>query len=122
MVYIKSVIIVFILLFISISGQDPAPTVENVTFSQRTDGSMFVDIYYDVEYSEGDIVNIIMEASTDNGNTWDFSCNNLSGDIGTEVQIGTGKHIEWDFGTEHVDFCCEQIEVKITEFCSLMSF
>ena len=54
-----------------------------------------------------------MQVSSDNGVTWDFSCNNITGDIGANINNGIQKHIEWDFGTEHSQTFGDQFRIKI---------
>ncbi|MEN8193597.1 MAG: FISUMP domain-containing protein [Bacteroidota bacterium] len=94
-------------------SQYATPTVENVTFTQRTDDSFIVDVYYDVNDSDGDTMTISMQVSDDDGDTWDFSCNNITGDVGPGIISGTGKHIIWDFGAEHPETFGDQFRVKI---------
>ena len=90
------------------------PLVENVTFSQRTDGSHTVDIYYDVQLSGGGAMTVTMEVSDDNGLTWNFPCLQITGDVGAGVTSGTGKHIVWNFGAEHPNKFEDQMRIKIT--------
>ena len=56
-----------------------------------------VDIYYDVQSPGGNPMNVTMEVSPDVGSTWNFSCNNITGDVGAGITNGTNKHIVWDF-------------------------
>ena len=98
---------------ITVPAQNQSPQVSNVTFSQRTDGSFIVDVNYDVNDPEGDAMNISMQVSSDNGSTWEFSCNNLTGDVGANITSGTLKHIGWDFGTEHSQTFGDQFKIKI---------
>ena len=77
------------------------PVVSNVTGQQRGDGSFIVDIYYDVYDADSDAMTITMQVSDDDGLTWNVSCNFTSGDIGTNINSGNGKHIIWNVGSEH---------------------
>lgn len=98
------IIIIFTLIFFLYSfglAQNNAPEVTNVTFSQRTDGSFIVDVYYDLNDADGDTMFVAMHVSADSGVTWNFPCDSLSGDVGAAILTGTGKHIIWDFGKEH---------------------
>jgi len=107
----------FILLIICLnrlSAQNHAPEVTNVTFTQRTDGSFVVDVYYDLNDTDGNAMTVTMQVSDDNGATWDFSCANVSGDIGSGKTSGAAKHIEWDFGAEHPQTFGDQFRIKIT--------
>ncbi len=81
-----------------------APVVTNVSVAQRTDGSMLVDINYDVTDEEGDALTISLNLSTDAGQTFSISPDpaNMSGDIGEGILPGTGKHIEWNIGLESI--------------------
>jgi uncharacterized protein (TIGR02145 family) len=90
------------------------PTVTNVTFSQRTDGSHIVDIYYVVNNSGGGTMTVTMEVSDDNGTTWNFPCVQISGDVGSGITSGTNKHIVWNFGVEHPNTFDDQFRIKIT--------
>ena len=65
--------IFFILILITgiTSAQtNQAPIVDNVIFSQRSDGSFIVDIYYDVIDYDENLMTITMEASADSGANW----------------------------------------------------
>jgi len=90
------------------------PTVTNVTFSQRTDGSHIVDVYYDVNNSGGGAMSVAMEVSDDNGVTWNFPCVQITGDVGAGITSGIGKQIVWNFGAEHPNKFEDQMRVKIT--------
>ncbi len=79
------------------------PVVSNMTASQRADGTFLVDVYYDVSDADGDLLTISLEVSDDGGSTWDVDCQLLSGDVGTGIIPGIGKHIVWDLGSEHPD-------------------
>jgi len=107
--------IIVVLLFISaqIYSQNQSPTVTNVTFTQRSDASLNVDINYDVNDAEGDLMTITMQVSNDNGATWNFSCDSISGDVGSNISSGTNKHIVWDFKSEHPETFGDQFRIKI---------
>ncbi len=111
----KTSIIVLVMLFnlSFLYAQNSAPEVTNVTFSQRTDGSFIVDVYYDLNDADGDTTSVLILASSDSGSSWNFICDSLSGDLGCDILSGNGKHIEWDFGSEHADTYVDQFRVKI---------
>ena len=94
-------------------GQNQIPVVQNVIFSQRTDGTFKVDVNYDVNNPEGTSMILSMRVSSDNGTTWDFSCPTLSGDVGPWITNGTNKHIVWDFAADHPNIFNDQIRIKI---------
>ncbi len=94
-------------------AQNTVPVVEHVTFSQRTDGSYYVDIRYDLADADGDTMTVFMQVSDDSGSTWNFPCQNISGDVGAGIQSGTNKHILWDFGTEHPNTFGNAFQIKV---------
>lgn len=115
----KARIFVCILLLFSISvsaQENNAPVVENVQFEQRTDGSLLVDIYYDVTDIDGDTLQITVEASSDDGITWGLPCDSLSGDIGDEILSGTDKHIIWHFYADNPDTKDNDYRVRIIAY------
>lgn len=69
------------------------PVISNVNASQRTDGSMIVDIYYDLV---GGTYTISVQASDDGGVTWNVPITALTGDVGPGATSGVGKQIFWD--------------------------
>ena len=91
-----SVFLVLIVFCISNLLANTAPEVTNVTALQREDDSYLVDVYYDVTDADGDLLTISMEVSDDDGTTWDLSCDQVEGDIGSEISSGNDKHIIWN--------------------------
>ncbi len=93
--------------------------VSNVRVVQRTDGNFVVDIWYDLGF-EGDsytkTAEIIIEASHDNGASWNLSCSSLTGDVGEGITAGTDKHIEWDFYADHPNTSGNQYKVRLLFF------
>ena len=67
-ILIKRLTIISLLWALTIYAADPV--VENVRLEQRTDGSLVVDIFYDVSDADGDTLDIKLEASKDDGLTW----------------------------------------------------
>jgi formylglycine-generating enzyme len=107
----------FILLFAGMGlllGQtaNHFPTVENVRFVQRTDGSLIVDMYYDARDVDGDTLLVSVQASSDNGVTWTYACTSLSGDIG-KIVPGTNKRIVWNFNMDHTRITGSGFRVKV---------
>ncbi|MBN2103812.1 fibrobacter succinogenes major paralogous domain-containing protein [bacterium] len=91
-----------------------APVVSNVSFQQRTDGSLLVDIYYDLSDTDGETKKIKVEASDDNGSTWTLTCTSLTGDVGTGVALGTNKHVVWDFNADNPNVSGSSYKVRVT--------
>jgi len=110
-------IITFLVLFLVIGAvslhANSAPIVSDVTAQQRDDGSMIVDIYYDVYDADGDAMTILMQVSDDDGVNWNLSCNLASGDIGNDKYSGFGKHIIWNVGSEHPNMQGDDFRFKI---------
>ena len=89
------------------------PQVTNVLASQRTDGSMLVDISYDVSDEDGDSVTISVNVSDDDGFTYTVNATSLTGDLGSEITSGTGKSIVWDAGTDVPGVSGTEYRVKV---------
>jgi len=111
--FINIIFVITIFLIQSAFAQNNAPIVENVTFSQRIDGSFMVDIYYDVTDADGDTMTVFMQVSEDGGSTFFYSCDNITGDVGDSILNGSGKYIIWDFGAEHPNSTGDQFQIKI---------
>ncbi len=90
-----------------------SPVVENVRFVQRTDGSLIVDIYYDVSYANYEKVKVSIEASDDHGATWDLPCSRLDGDVDF-VTTGQNKHFQWHFYDDNPDTSGYGYRVRVT--------
>ena len=73
-----------------------APTVTNVTASQRTDGSGMVDIYYTLADAENNLCTITVLVSSDGGSTWTItpSSGALAGDVGANISPGN-RLVTW---------------------------
>ncbi len=100
------------LLLISLTGCLFAQ-VSNIRVAQRTDGNFMVDIYYDFSNPQGYNTEIAVEASNDNGATWDLKCVSLSGDLGVDITAGTDKHIVWDFYADNPNTSGSQFKVCV---------
>lgn len=108
----KLVFIVTILLFsvIKISAQVTAPVVSNVTF---TIINGIVDIYYDLYDAENDPMTVHMMVSNDGGLHFGYSCIQITGDVGSGITSGTGKHIIWNFNFEHPNESGDNFVIRI---------
>ncbi|MDY0151532.1 MAG: SUMF1/EgtB/PvdO family nonheme iron enzyme [Candidatus Cloacimonas sp.] len=78
------------------------PFVSNVTAVQRLDGSKTIDIYYDLAEAGGVACTVSLKISHNEGASFALlpTFTNLSGDIGSGITPGTGKHITWNAGAE----------------------
>lgn len=96
-----------------------APVVSNVRFEQRTDGSLLVDIYYDVSDPDNDTVDIIVEASDDGGMYYFHPCQSLTGDVGRGIPTGENKHVVWDFYKDSPGINSGNFRIRVTAFDEL---
>jgi len=87
-------------------------SITNINPAQRTDGSMIVDIYYDLAGPEP-AYTITVEASFDGGATF-TPADSVSGDAGAGVTPGTGKHIVCKLGAEFPGQFTNQGQVRLT--------
>lgn len=107
------IIILFSITSTAYYAQNQSPVVQNVTLAQRTDGSFIVDVNYYVNDADGNSMTVTIKVSDDNGITWNYSCNNVTGDVGSGINNGANKHITWNFGAEHPETFGDQFKVKI---------
>jgi len=91
-----------------------APRVEDITFSQREDGSHIVDIYFNLIDQDNDLLSVSIFASNDAGQTWNFPMSTYSGDFGENIAPGSNKQIIWDFAADHEDVWEPSMRFKIT--------
>ena len=84
------------LFFISINAhaQNQAPLISNlaadVDYSNNT-----ITLVYDLADNENDEVEIILQASDNDGQTYSINTSSATGDIGYPITIGTNKQITW---------------------------
>ncbi|MBC8424759.1 hypothetical protein H8E07_11605, partial [bacterium] len=86
------------LLMMGVAAYAADPVVSNISSAQRTDGSMLVDIYYDL--ADTDTCRVSINISDDEGQTWLYPGITLTGDAGAGVAPGVGTHAVWDFGRD----------------------
>lgn len=96
----KTMLLIVSLFAVSALCANYAPVVSNMSAVQRNDGTYKVDVYYNVQDADGDILNISLQVSDNGGASWNISSQLLSGDIGN-VSPGSNKHIIWNLGSEH---------------------
>ena len=111
----KLIVITLGLLIFSVIAHGMAPVVSNATMTQRTDGSMYVDIIYDLADAENNACTISITISNDAGNTYTIvpTLANLSGAIGSGIIPGTGKHVIWNIGNESYSLNSNQYRIKV---------
>ncbi len=91
------------------------PVVSNVQVQQRQ-GTRLVDIGYDVT-ADTSTVGVTLRISSDNGATFDVPATTLSGAVGANVPVGTGKVITWNAGTDWLGnySTAMRFEVKVSD-------
>jgi len=92
----------FVLLAFAVLGapaakaQGPPPVeVSNITVSERGDQQGVLDIHYDLDEPEGAHCDIQVRFSTDGGVSFPYLARHVSGDVGSGVPPGAGRHIVW---------------------------
>ena len=73
-------------------------------------------IYYDVLDVDGESLEIMIEASNDNGSSWTLPCTTLSGDVGYGVHSGSNKHVVWEFFTDNPYVSGNSFRIRVTAF------
>lgn len=112
----KRLTLLMIVIFIcSLLLAQNSPVVENVTGTQRNDGSQIIDVYYDLADADGDELIITVQISDNDGSTFEIIPTEtlLSGDIGEGITSGNGKHIIWLAGEEAISLEGNTFKYKI---------
>jgi uncharacterized repeat protein (TIGR02543 family) len=86
------------LLFLTSTLLAADPVVSNVQGLQRP-GTKLVDITYDVT-ADTPTVAVTLRISSDGGTTFSVPATTLTGAVGANVPVGTGKVITWNAGTD----------------------
>jgi formylglycine-generating enzyme required for sulfatase activity len=107
-----SIVTCFIAFTAYASATSP-PVVSNVIASQRQ-ATKLVDISYNLADADGDVQTIQVQVSGDGGLTYTIPCVTLTGDVGTGITPGTGKHIVWNAGADWNGQFVASTKVRIT--------
>ena len=89
------------------------PVVSNVSASQLP-GTKYVDIYFNLADADGDTQTIEVRVSSDGGLTYSVPASSLTGAVGSGVNVGNGKKVRWDAGTDFGGNFIERCKVRIT--------
>ena len=81
-------------------GRKPAPVATNVVAKQM----QWVEITYDLDDVDDDLMKVKLLASSDGGNSFDLLVNSTEGDIGGGIASGKGKTIIWHAGQAAPNF------------------
>ena len=100
-------------LLVAVAASAADPVVENVVAFQRSDGSMLVEVTYDLSDAEGDTCRVDLSASDDGGATWLYPVLTVDGDVGEGVAPGEGKTILWDVGRDHAGIWGDGYRVRV---------
>ena len=90
-----------------------APEMSNVQAEQRS-GTSLVDITYDVNDPDGDLMMISVQVSNDAGRTYTIFPETLSGDMGEGIASGAGKQIVWDAGKDIPGMWSPLFKIRVT--------
>ncbi|MDD4309488.1 MAG: formylglycine-generating enzyme family protein [Candidatus Cloacimonetes bacterium] len=93
-----------------------APVVTAVSATQRTDGSHYVDITYNLTNATGGQMTIMLIGSNDNGYSFIIPCNLTTGDVGQNIYAGNNKHIAWNAAAEYPNTSCSNFKFKVLAF------
>ena len=75
------------------------PIIANVQVSQRA-GTKLVDVAYDLTDADGLAQTVWINVSGDGGLSWTIPSGSVSGNVGSGITPGTGKHIVWNAGQD----------------------
>jgi formylglycine-generating enzyme required for sulfatase activity len=96
-----TLLVLFLLLPRPANGQNSAPVVMNVQ-AQQLPGTGLVQITYDVQDADGDLIVARVICSSDGGTTFDLFATTISGDgADGPVAPGPGKVLTWDAATDY---------------------
>jgi formylglycine-generating enzyme required for sulfatase activity len=114
---VKTLCIALLALWFAISSMQTyaaAPVVTNVIAQQQVLPLTDVDIYYDLIDADGDSNYVHIAVSTNSGASYDVAAAHITGDRGSGVLPGVGKHIVWDAAADLPFFSSTTVRVKIT--------
>ena len=86
-VIVLSIFLSLAVILISYAGTNHAPVVSNVSVQQRQ-GTRLIDITYNVEDADGDLLEITVQVSIDDGKTYSITPKYLTGDAGRNIEPG----------------------------------
>ena len=105
-------ILFLILTIIGAFANAADPIVSNLTAVQRP-GTKLVDITYDLT-ADTPTVGITLRISSDGGLTFNVPVNTLTGAVGSNVPVGTGKVITWNAGIDWLGNYSNSMRFEVT--------
>ena len=112
-------VVLSILPLLATSSHAAAPEVSNLSASQRA-GTKLVDITYDVS-ADTPTVTISLKVSNNGGDTFTVPATSLTGAVGENVSVGTGKTITWDAGSDWNEQSSSTMRFKVVADDGLVS-
>jgi formylglycine-generating enzyme required for sulfatase activity len=110
---------VWVLIFMA--GQVRAQQIQGLTANQRAN-TFLVNVGYDIiSATTNSDVFVSVEASADNGATWNLPVKSVFGDIGM-VRPGTGKKIVWDSYSDWPENRTTEARVRLKMVTNLMVY
>jgi len=105
-------------------GENHAPVIKNIQVQQRQ-GTRIVDIFYDVEDADGDVLTISVHVSFDGGNTFEtdlvHTCIENS-DIGENIAPGTPiLFVNNDFTNVETSSKKNRVQILAADICTSKS-
>ena len=88
------------------------PVVSNVRISQRTDGSMLLDIYYDLYDADEDYMNISVMGSLDAGQSWTEGFVSFNESL-AGITSANDLHLVWDANLDLPNVNIETFQIKV---------
>ena len=87
-------------------------SVSDVTAAQRTDGSMIVDVVYDLRGQIGTTYDVAVQYSPDGVEGW-RGATLAAGDVGSDVAAGSGKRVWIDAAGQHAGVRWDKCRVRV---------
>ena len=113
LVFCLSLSVIGGIFFVPAQEGNRAPFVSNVTAQQRF-GTKLVDITYDVDDPDGDLLTITVAISDNGGQTFTVPAKTFTGNVGVGVIPGKGKKIVWNAGVDVPNVFGVNYQAKIT--------
>jgi len=93
-------------------SQNNAPVVTNVQAEQRAN-SQKVDITFNVQDADNDLLYIMIQASSDNGTTYNLPVAFLEDSVGYGIFPNSAKKIVWNAGVDYPEHYGDNYKIKV---------
>lgn len=107
-------VIVLIGLIIRLNAQtiSHAPVVTNIRIEQKAE-TKTLNIFYDVNDEDADLLEVSVIASKDGGKTFTVVPKSISGEVGKIIFPGKGKKIVWNVGEDLPEVDLKNLKIRI---------